>query len=58
LTHVYVLWGSEAQILRLGEFDDRFLIREGAIVECHLSPQRLEQMARDLNVLKPWEVLR
>jgi hypothetical protein len=40
------------------ELGDRFLIREGAIVECHLTPKRLEQMARDLNVLKPWEVLR
>jgi hypothetical protein len=40
------------------ELGDRFLIREGAIVECHLTPKRLEQMARDLNVLKPWEVVR
>jgi hypothetical protein len=40
------------------ELGDRFLVREGAIVECHLTPKRLEQMARDLNVLKPWEVVR
>jgi hypothetical protein len=40
------------------ELGDDFLIREGAIVETHLSRERIEQMARDLGVLRPWEEVR
>jgi hypothetical protein len=40
------------------ELGDHFLIRDGAIVECHLTPERIEQIARDVGVLQPWEALR